>query len=196
MLKKTSKMKKSINLFKKAEFDSAKYVKDFYLDYGKAYISAKVKSINEIVSSFSIKDYEWINPDFAQYIELNAHYIPDVYRIVLEICGKFTDEEKDIITETIKDYAGLRLGDAQKKLKANTFKSLGLLIFGIVSSIIFILLSSFNIADSIVEIISIIAWFAIWEFFGLVVFDRAELKEEKINAAQLATCQIIFNEED
>lgn len=195
-MKKTSKMKKSENLFRKAEFDSAKYVKDVYLDYGKAYISAKVKSIDEIISKYSIKDYEWINPEFADYIEQNAYYIPEVYRVVIEINGKFTEEEQAVIEETIKDYTGLKLGDAQKKVKANTIKSLGLLIFGLISAIFFVIASHFNISDSMFDMISLLVWFALWEFMGLVVFDRAELNRERMNAAQLATCQIIFNEED
>lgn len=192
--KKSAKMKKSLLLFKKAEFDSAKYVSDFYLDYGKAYISVRVSSIDQLVSKFSIKEYEWINPEFAEYIVRNAYYIPVEYKIVLEIYGKFNKEEKKVIIDTIKDFTGLRLGDKQIKLETNTSKSLSLLFFGIISLLLFFFLNRMNLLIGLTEIFSIIVWFAIWEFFGMIVFDRAEIKKEKLNAAQLAMCEIIFNE--
>ena len=52
------------------EFKEGKEISaDFYIEKGTAYISAKVNSIDDIISKYSTKDYEWINPDFAHYIE-------------------------------------------------------------------------------------------------------------------------------
>ena len=79
------------NLSKKS-VDVGKFVKDFYVEKGLAYISCNVGGYNDIIDRYSVKGYEWLDESFARFIEENAIYIPPEYPIVLEICGvPFTD---------------------------------------------------------------------------------------------------------
>ena len=62
-------------------------MREIYIENGLAFISCKVKSINDIVDRYSVDGYEWLDESFARYIESNAAYIPTEYPIVLEIIG-------------------------------------------------------------------------------------------------------------
>ena len=128
---KSKKSIKNLKRFRSAKFNYAKFVKDYYIEKGEAYISAKVNSIDDVISKYSTKGYEWINPDFASYIEESAYYIPIEERIIIEICGgNFSEEEQALITKVLKDYFGLKLGDKYLDLDINKHKSFILFLFG------------------------------------------------------------------
>lgn len=186
--------KKSIKKFQNFDFDLAKYVKDFYVEDGKAYISIKIDSIEEIISDYSIKSYEWLNCDFAAYVEENAYYIPVYYPIVLDIYGcSFNKDEQEMIKRVIKDYFGLKLGDKVIDLKTNKRKSLTLLGFGLITIIIIIFLSSLTELYMLFEIMAVVMWFALWEFIEYGWLERKELKKQKTEAGQLASLTVKFN---
>ncbi len=191
---KTKKSIKNLKKFKSAKFNYAKFVKDYYIEKGEAYISAKVDSIDDIISKYSTKDYEWINPEFAHYIEECAYYIPIEERIVIEICGgNFSDEEKDLIKKVIADYFGLKLGDKFLDLDTNSHKSIVLLVFGIISLSLCILLQKINlISTTINELAIFLLWYFIWEFADLAWLDRSDIQLARIEAGQLSTAKISF----
>lgn len=186
--------RKHIKKFKSANFDYAKYVREFFVEDGKAYVSVKVDSIDDIISEYSIKDYEWLNSDFVSYIEENAYYIPVHYPIVIEIFGyEFTESEKIMITKVIKDYFGLKLGERIIELKMNKRKAITLLLFGLVTLVISFVLSSFNQISMLFELVLIIAWFSIWEFVDYGWLEGQQMKKDKLEAGQLASVEVKFS---
>jgi len=191
---KKKKSIKNLQRFKSAKFNYAKFVKQYYIEKNQAYISAKVNSIDDIISKYSTKDYEWINPDFAHYIEESAYYIPIEESVTIEICGSnFSDEEKELVKRVIKDYFGLKLGDKFLDLDENKHKSLILLIFGIISLGIFAILSRFAIISNVLtEIILLLFWFLLWEYADLAWLQRSDIQVERIEAGQLSTAKIVF----
>ena len=195
---KKKKSIKNLQRFKSAKFNYAKFVKQYYIEKKEAYVSAKVNSIDDIISKYSTKGYEWINPDFAHYIEESAYYIPIEESVTIEICGgNFSDEEKELVKRVIKDYFGLKLGDKFLDLDENKHKSLILLIFGIISLGIFAILSRFSIISStLTEFILLLFWFFLWEYAELAWLERSDLQVERIEAGQLSTAKIVFLDED
>ncbi|MBE6116231.1 MAG: hypothetical protein E7187_05325 [Erysipelotrichaceae bacterium] len=196
MLRKQSKryrLEKNKKSFRKMKIDYYRYVKDFYLEDGLAYISCNVNDYNDIIDPYSVKGYEWLNESFARFVESNAEYIPVEYPIVLEICGKnFSDQQKEIINETIHDYYELKLGDKQIDLQNNTIQILTFLAIGVIATLIMIAAQMWK-ADSFVnDMIVILVWFFIWELCGMIFFDRNDLKEEKMAAAQLASITVRY----
>lgn len=191
--RRNKRTKKNLKRFRDVKFNYAKFVKHYYMEKGEAYISAKVNSIEDIVSGYSIEDYEWINKDFAEYIENSAYYIPIEESIILEITGaQFTDEEKEIIEKVIKDYFGLDLGDKMIDLEINKRRSILLGLFALLSIIIFF--SLYLYADKFIftELFAFGFWFFCWEFAETGWLDRSDLKTEKIEAGQLASLKIRF----
>lgn len=198
MLSRTKRKKsiKNLKKFKKAKFNYAKFVKKYYIEKGEAYISAKVNSIDDIISKYSTKDYEWINPEFASYIEESAYYIPLEESITIEICGgNFSEEEKDLIKRVIKDYFGLKLGDKFLDLDINKHKSFILFLFGIISLGVFAILSNFSIITAVNELFLLLFWFFLWEYADLGWLARGNLRLEQIEAGQLSTAKIVFLDE-
>ena len=198
MLSRTKRKKsiKNLKKFKKAKFNYAKFVKKYYIEKGEAYISAKVNSIDDIISKYSTKDYEWINPEFASYIEESAYYIPLEESITIEICGgNFSEEEKDMIKRVIKDYFGLKLGDKFLDLDINKHKSFILFLFGIISLGVFAILSNFSIITAVNELLLLLFWFFLWEYANLGWLTRGNLRLEQIEAGQLSTAKIVFLDE-
>lgn len=194
---KTARARRNLKKFKSAKFNYANFVKDYYIENGKAYISAKVNSIDDIVSKYSITDYEWINSEFAEYIETSSYYIPVEETIIIEICGKkFTDKEKETIERVIKGYFGLKLGDKIIDLDINRNKSSRLLLLGILSLGLVFLMSMITKFEYIMELPLIMLWFFIWEYGDLAWLDRWAIYDEKIEAGQLANAKIVFNENE
>lgn len=195
--RRNGRTKKNLKKFRNAEFNYAKFVRKYYMEKGEAYITAKVNSIEDIISNYSIKDYEWINPKFIEYVTECAYYIPIEESIILEITGaKFTDEEKEIIERVIKDYFGLELGDKVLDLEINKRRSRILLGCTVLTLAIFLLLYKYTQESILAEIPAFGFWFFGWEYAEMAWLDRSDIKTQRIEAGQLASLKIQFLEEE
>ena len=196
--KRSEKVRRNLRKYRKTKFNYENFISEYYVDDdGKAYISTKVSSLHDIISKHSIKDYEWVNHDFIHYVEDMAYYIPVEESIVLEICGhKFTEKEQALIIRVLTQYFGLKLGDAIIDINIMKKKSMILLIFGIISILLFMLLNIINVIPTLAEIIAIGLWFFLWEYLDLRFLNGSDLAIKKLEAAQLANVKIIFNEKE
>ena len=75
-------------------------------------------------------------------------------------------------------------------------KSIILLVFGIISILLFMLLNIIDVIPTLSEIIAIGLWFFLWEYLDLRFLDGSNLAIKKLEAAQLANLKIIFNENE
>ena len=196
--KRDERTKRNLRKYRKTKFNYENFISEYYVDDdGKAYISTKVSSITDIISKHSIKDYEWVNPDFIHYVEDMEYYIPVEESIVLEICGhRFSEKEQALIRRVLTQYFGLKLGDAIIDINIMKKKSMILLVFGIISILLFMLLNIINVIPTLAEIIAIGLWFFLWEYLDLRFLNGSDLAVKKLEAAQLANVKIIFNENE
>lgn len=193
----TKKEKRNLTRFKNAAFDYGKFVRKYYMEKGNAYITAHVDSIKDIVSSYSVRDYEWINPDFVAFCEECAYYIPAEDAIILEISGPaFTESEQEIITRVIQNCFGLKLGDKMILLNDNKREAIIMLVAALLFLGLFVLVSTLFEIAIIREVILIISWFFVWGCADLLFVQRAELMREKLYAGQLCVMKIKFLEEE
>lgn len=193
--KKNTKAKKNIDKLKELEINYNKYVRDFYIENNTAYISIKVDKYHDIISKYSIDNYEWLNGHFAEYIKETSYYIPIEYNVTLDINGKFTEEEKDRIVKTIKLYYGIKLADADNQLKENKRKNLLLFVTSVLFMFIFLVLTIYINNLNFLEPLSIVLWFIIWEYLNNSFVEKRKLKEERLEIAQLTNMQVKFNED-
>ncbi len=192
-LRKNSTKAKNIKMFRKKEFNLNNFINDYYMDQNSAYMTVKVKDYSDIVSEYSVDNYEWINKEFADHLELMAYYVPVEEPIVIEITGKkFTEEQKKIIVKVIKTYFGLKLGDKMLLLNENRNKCMVLLAFGVLSFVMFYFLFMANIIATILEIGSLVFWFIMWSFADLAFLQRNNLKIDKLEAGQLSSAKVTF----
>ena len=196
-IKEQKRRQKIINKFKKSKFDYSKFVKNYYLENNKAYISVRCNTYYDIISDFSIKDYEWLDTEFAEYIIEQATFIPLPYNIILEICGKFSSDEQKRITKAIKSYFGVKLANAELEIKYNRQRRIFLLVFGIITSIFIYL--AYTLIDNftlLLETVFILFWFFFESYLEDVFITYRDLESDKLDAAQLANISIIFNENE
>lgn len=192
-ISKTKRFKKNIKRFKKKKFNYNKYVKDFFIENGKAVVYAKVDCYEDIISKFSVREYEVLNRKFSNYLEELTYYIPVEYPVELEISGcRFTAEEEMIIEETIKDHFGLKLSDAEMDLKDNRMASLVLLIASLVTFAFLYVLFRTNVGAVFMEAYLVIVWFFLWTYSEFEFIERPKLKIKKLDFAQLASMKIRF----
>ena len=112
--RKSRRLKENLKQFRRKSVDLDKFVKDFYVENGLAYISCNVNDYYDIIDKYSVDGYEWLNGSFTRFVEENANYVPTEYPIVLEICNHiFTKKQRDCIEETIADYYALKMGDVK-----------------------------------------------------------------------------------
>lgn len=190
----SARLRKNLRKFSKKRVDVSKYVKDFYVENGLAYISCNVKGYYDIIDPYSVAGYEWLNDSFARFIETNAMYVPTEYPIVLEICGtSFSQEQKDVIEATIADYYALKLGDCQLVLEQNAKKSITLLVMGILFAILIMKWGSVLDANAALSEASFIFyWLFLWEFVDYAWFERRDLISDRVDAAQMASIKVVY----
>ena len=176
--------------------DLGKFVKDFYVERGLAYISCNVNGYYDIIDRYSVKGYEWIEESFARFVEENAIYIPPEYPIVLEICGhRFTKEQQTCIEETILDYYALKMGDVQMSIQSNNRRILFLFLLALVFAIfLYVVLMLPHIPKVLSEAVFVLFWMALWDATEFFFVDGRDLQEEKLEAAQLASMAVTFYE--
>ena len=195
MNKKRKAAIKNILKFNKTKFNYNKFVRDFYLEKNTAYVSVNIDNYNDVISKYSISNYEWLNPEFADYVEETAYYIPIQYDIALDINGHFTKEQEEIIKKTIKEYFGVKLGDAQNDLDTNKLLNILLFVVAVLFLIIFFVVTFYIPSFKFLEPISIISWFIMWELLDNNFIKRQQLIAKKIDLAQLVNMEIKFNED-
>ena len=166
------------------------------MENGLAYISCNVKGYSDIIDSYSVKGYEWLCEPFVRFVEENANFVPPEYPIVLEICGgRFTQEQRECIEETIADYFALKLVDAQWNMENNRNRALFLALLSLVFAG-FLYAASFaaSLPRPVAEAPFVLFWFALWDLAELLFLDRRDLQEEKLYAARLASVKVTFQD--
>lgn len=193
---KSRRLRRNLTKFRKKSVDVAKFVKDFYVDNGLAYIACNVEEYGDIIDRYSVEGYEWLSESFARFVEENANYVPPEYPIVLEICGcRFRRAQRECIEATIADYYALKLGDVQMSLEGNRRKTLFLLGMGLFFAVVVYMVSMFpSLPRPILEAPFVLFWFCLWDAAETVVIERRDLVEEKLAAAQLASVKVAFRE--
>ena len=187
--------KNKLKKYQTKKFDYYKTLNEYYIENGDAYISIKVYTIDDIISKYSVKNDEVLNYEFMRYLETNASYIPDEYSLVLEIYNHhFNDEEKEIITKVIRNHYSISLINKKEELKTYRRKGMYLLISGLISLLIYAILTYTNHLIILSEIFSLIFCFALWETTDITIFDSDSIKEEIVELQNLSEIRIIFKD--
>ncbi|MBQ2108079.1 MAG: hypothetical protein II475_05265, partial [Bacteroidales bacterium] len=94
---------------------------------GIAYLPCKVCGVDDILSKFSMPGIESLDSEFTDALMNTVDCIPQEYPLVLEIHGpKFTEKEKEMITEAVISDADYMLGktEAQNRHHRKVFWSM------------------------------------------------------------------------
>ena len=185
---------KNRRLFLKRDAKLAKRLKEDYIDNGIASLPCKVTGTDDIISRFSVPGYENLSPEFSDFIESSAEYIPPEYPIVLEISGcRFSEEEQTIIRRTIHEDYTYELGAVQRENKKQLFVALLMLVGMVVTG--FLAFGVQGITDTAIEIIYIFFWFFADLAACYFCLDGFENRKKRLLAGRLADMTVYFSEE-
>lgn len=181
----------------KKSYLEARLQKDV-LEDGIAYIPCKVEGMSDIISKYSIEGCESVDQGFLDYINSFLEYIPSKYPVVLSICGhKFSDEEKEIITDTIMSEMHYMLGKTEaynrRKKKIFIFMSVGTIITGLL--LYFLLrVAIFVTTDIPIEFFYVLFWLFADAFVRYLFIDKLDLNYEKMRRGWQASIRVEFED--
>ena len=174
----------------KIKADYEKVVREYYLENGKALISCKVRGMDDIVSHYSVKNRENMNPELSAYLDDNIFYVPISLPIIIRFCEcEFTPDEKEIIRRTILLDYEFKLGLAKQNLKRNYIYSLLTLCIGIVFLFLY---SRINSSGPVGSLLTVFFWFFLFEFGGSWWSKGLALRDEVKHAQRIMNADIQF----
>lgn len=191
-----SKKRKGRRKNRKIKFSEKNYVEKNYMKRGKAVIPVKLEKISDLYMEHDYKQME-LSDSVCAYIEEIAYMIPVHTDIILEIhCPKVDEEEQSKIKKSIKNNYGIEIDDLDYDLSINNYKSLGMLIAGLIILLINIIIE--NRSRYFSNFISVVWWVAIWDLIEIQFGENTEIRWKRLNFQQLydASITFVFDEED
>ena len=164
-----------------------------YVRNGIATIPCQISDYSDVISTYSVKGCESLNPEFVDYLKSTAEVTPSECPIVLNIIGDcLSQEEKKIIEETILDDFAYNLGTVEKAEKRHVqnfnFMFFGLLIAGI------LLYLTKALADEPREVFFILFWFMGDTLCDYIFLTGHDLRMDRRLAGRLASVKVTFSE--
>lgn len=164
-----------------------------YVRNGIATIPCRVSDYSDVISAYSVKGCETLNPDFDEYLKSTAELMPPECPLVLNIIGNcLSREEQKTIEETIRDDLAYDLGIVEKKEKRHT-QTFFLMLAGMLLSGVLLWFTK-ALADEPRELLYILFWFAGETLCDYLFLTGYELRCERRLAGRLASIKIVFSE--
>lgn len=164
-----------------------------YVRNGIASIPCRISDYSDVISTYSVKEYETLNPDFVDYIKSTAEVTPPEYPLVLNIIGNcLSPEEQHTIESIIGDDFAYDLGLVEKEESRHT-KTFYLMFFGLVLSGLLLWLTH-ELADLPRELLYILFWFTGDTLCDYIFLTGYELRRERRLAGRLASIRVVFSE--
>ena len=164
-----------------------------YVRNGIAAIPCRVSDYSDVISAYSVKGCETLNPEFDAYLKSTAELMPPECPLVLNIIGNcLSREEQKTVEETIRDDLAYDLGVVEKKEKRHT-QTFFLMLAGMLLSGGLLWFTK-ALADEPRELLYILFWFAGETLCDYLFLTGYELRCERRLAGRLASIKIVFSE--
>lgn len=164
-----------------------------YIRNGIATIPCQISGYDDVISAYSVKDYETLNPEFSDYVKGAADVTPAEYPLVLNIIGGgLCGEEKKTIEETILDEYAYDLGMVEKEERRHT-RIFHLMFFGLLILTVILFLTQ-TLAEAPRELIFIPFYFLGDTLCDYIFLTGYDLRRERRLAGRLASVKVVFSE--
>ena len=190
-----SENKQLEEFYKKKSDLQQRLQKDLIRD-GIAYLPCKVSGVDDTLSKFSMPGIESLDSEFTDALMNTVDCIPQEYPLVLEIHGpKFTEKEKEMITETIISDADYMLGktEAQNRHHRKVFWSM---VAGTVGSGILLGPIKIFIDEIALEFFYVLFWLFADALVRYLFIEHGDYKNDKIRAGRIASMKVEFVEDN
>ncbi len=165
------------------------------MENGIAYIPCRVDGLNDIISRYSIRGLETLDPLFLGFITEYAEFIPSEYPMVLEIHGPaFSEAEKRVITDTVMADLDYMLGKNEAMNLRKRKRFYGMMAGTVISGIMLTFARKW-ILDVPLELFYVIFWLFADAFVRYLFIEKLDFREERIRIGRLASMKVEFVEE-
>lgn len=138
--------------------------------------------------------YGLLNSEIYNYIDEQVYFVPSEYDIKVNFTGKQIPTEEQIqISESLHDHYNLQVYDKLDDIRRNRLLGIFLLAFGALALALYFFLRLSNNNLLVLEIISIVGTFSVWESVDCWLINGHERKIELNNALQMALTKVLFN---
>lgn len=180
-------------IFDNKKVDVDGFMKQIVVNGDLGYIVMNVENgLSDIISNYSVNDYELLNPGFKESINRFADQIPDDKPLVLEMTGyNFSEEEQKRIQNAVwHDY------EFDYTVENNEYKkTIQKTLFHFVLSVIFL---AYLYTGTHSEMWMQIFWIPLWVFldtvFSLFISVIPDVKKSKRRLVQRQTMKLVFTE--
>ena len=188
------KSKREEFYYKKSHLES-RLKKDLIRD-GIAYLPCKVRGIDDILSKLSTESITAVDAEFSDALLNTVDCIPQEYPLVLEIHGpKFTEQEKEMITETVTSDADYMLGKIEAENRHHR-KVFWWMVAGTVGSGILLGVIKQFIDEVPLEFFYVLFWLFADALVRYLFIEHGDYKSDKIRAGRIASMKVEFVEGD
>ena len=168
-------------------------IKRDYVRNGIATIPCHITDYSDVISAYSVKDCETLNPEFDEYLKSTAELMPPECPLVLNIIGDcLSQEEQKTIEDTIRDDLAYDLGVVEKAEKRHT-QTFCLMLAGMLLSGVLLWFTK-ALADGPRELLYILFWFAGETLCDYLFLTGYELRRDRLLAGRLASIKVVFSE--
>lgn len=179
--------------YKKKSYLNSRLQKDVIRD-GTAYLSCKIEGLDDILSKFSVKGIEALNGEFKDELLSFVDCIPQEYPLVLEIHGpRFTEEEKEMITEAVISDADYLLGKTEADNRHHR-KVFWWMVAGTVGSGVLLGVLKHFVDDVPLEFFYVLFWLFADALVRYLFIEFGDYKNDKIRAGRIASMKVEFVE--
>ena len=178
-------------------------IKRDYIRNGAAVIPCKISNFNDVINTYSVKNYEILNQEFVDYIEATAEVIPTEYPLVVDIIEDcLSDEDRKNIEETIRDEFAYSLGIVEKEEQRHKKRFIFMLIGLIISAILMVFMESLGetllgVTESFGiiprELVVIMFYFMGDTLCDYIFLTGHDLRRERRLAGRLASIKVVFS---
>jgi hypothetical protein len=141
-------------------------------------------------------DQRSVNSEIFDYLGRKAFSIPVEYPIRINVKGsKLPEMEKDRIKSMVREHYTLDLWEQKINARKNWYTTIGLAVLGAVLLVIAFGMDRAVYGDVLSEMLMIVATFTFWEAADYFLLVRSEIQIQRLYAGQMATADIIFEEE-
>ena len=182
-------------LRRKSKLNSDNYVVN-YDKYGRAVINVGAEDFEDLFSTFCLYDLDVPEPDLITYLDTRNQYIPNKYDLHIAMHIKNPDYPKQKkIESTIKQTYENRLHNLHRKVRNMYFLSAIMMLLGLTFIGVEVLLNNlYNLPNYLSLLIQIFAWVFVWSSVDIFVFDRGELKLERLLTYRILTAHFSVQE--
>ena len=175
---------------------SYELVKDWLeLENGIAVICCHVEKEEDIISSYSVPNYEFLCESFRLFLDKASELIPTDYSIELEISGAhFDDEQKQRIQAAIRNEYLLEAGRNHNDKIKNIYRILWFVFcFGLVTLFIW-LFYDFSPFYLFTDILLVVLYFFGDRMMEFVISDGVTIRHQKVKTVQMMAMHVVFEE--